>query len=207
MPYDPTLLPMAGHQMTSPSMSPPPMPQSGAYSPTNGVASMVKALVDGRKEYGKRMGMGGMGQVPTSQAGAPLSLAPPMDPTDPTNPAKMTGGLGQIPVSQIGMLRGPTSVAQPMAPPVNPATVPGAGGQDAAGMTPMPTGLSSQNVTAPMAGPAPTSPFMSSGAQQPPTNLDPVAAALASPQVGTGGAFSGQPSPMSGGWTGGGYGG
>lgn len=104
-----------GGQMLSSRMAPAPAQPTGP-NPNNGtapggVAAMIKALMDGNNQYKQQQQMASLGKQPP-MPGAPMSLAPPSDPT-----TMMGGGMGQT----AGI---PPEGANPMAAPPVPGTDP-----------------------------------------------------------------------------------
>jgi hypothetical protein len=99
------------------------------YTPMNGVAAMVKAIMDG-DAASKQQQMSGGGMSPMSPgsmvpgAMGPTSTGGPMGPTPLVDPSSMTGGLGApppmsggagIPSPSPGMTQGfPTGGTSPM---------------------------------------------------------------------------------------------
>jgi hypothetical protein len=74
--------------------------QQNNPSIAGGAANMLKALLAGNQQYQQKQAMGGGGMPnPTTttggpSVGAPMSLSPPQD---PTNPMGMAGGMGGNP--------------------------------------------------------------------------------------------------------------
>jgi hypothetical protein len=141
-------------------------PSGQPFTPVNGVAAMVKAIMDGNSAYkdqqAKQASMGGsQALTPGSMvpgAVGPTSVGGPAGPAPLVDPSSMTGGLGGVPSTPVP---GPVGAALSSASPMG---VPNTGGVSAGIPSPSPTM---------------TQGFPTGGAS--PVSMDPVTQALMSP--------------------------